>query len=78
VIRPEFGAPRIGFTRKEADQRLTASLRFASAFELHAQAIVGDNGDQIGTGLGALPSPHRFEQAGEQGRQAEELERGAA
>jgi hypothetical protein len=70
--RPTFPASaRVGI--EQVAKQLAAAAGFAVILDLHALAVVGDNGEEVCPGLGALPGPQRLQQNQSEGGEAEHL-----
>ena len=48
---------------KQIAQHLAAIPRFVPVLDLHALAVIGQHGDEVRAGPGALSGPERFQQA---------------
>ena len=69
----EFILPAVLFCGEKIAQEVSAAAVFATVFDLHAHAVVGEDHEIIGAWLRAFGGPERLQQAGRQSEEAEQL-----
>src|ERR1700761_7846764 len=66
--------PAVGIADELLAEKFAAGKRLAVVFKLEALAVVGEDGEDIGAGTGALTYPKRFKEAGGEGGDASEFQ----